>query len=70
MRINISEIARILLHFAMFGFSFYALSSLDLGKLILPVENRTVKAQLLLILMSLALGYLSAQFILAILYQF
>jgi uncharacterized membrane protein YwzB len=53
----------------MFGFSFYALSSLNLGKIMLPGNNRAVKAQLLLILLSLALGYLSAQFILAIVYQ-
>ena len=69
MGVKINEIARILLHFAMFGFSFYALSSLNLGKIMLPGSSRAVKAQLLLILLSLALGYLSAQFILAIVYQ-
>ncbi len=63
------EIARIFIHFVMFGVSFYALSSLDLAKLLLPVNNRNTKAQLLLILLSLALGYLTAQFILAIRYQ-
>lgn len=54
----------------MFIFSFYCLSSLDLAKLLLPVENRVAKAQFLVILLSLALGYLSAQFILAIIYKF
>ena len=53
----------------MFGFSFYALSSLDLSKVLLPVANRKGKAQLLLVLLSLALGYLAAEFILAIRFQ-
>ena len=39
MGVKINEIARILLHFAMFGFSFYALSSLNLGKIMLPGNN-------------------------------
>lgn len=65
----IKEIARILLYFAMFGFSFYSLSSLDLAKIMLNCSNRKAKAQLLLILLSLALGYLSAQFILTIQFQ-
>lgn len=69
MGINVNELTRIILHFAMFGFSFYALSSLDLGKVLLPGPGRGTKAQLLLILLSLALGYLSAQFLLAIVYQ-
>jgi len=63
------EIARILLHFAAFGFCFYALSSLDLAKVLLPTNNRKTKAQLLLLLLSAALGYLVAQFILAIMYN-
>ena len=64
------EVSRIALHFIMFIFSFYCLSSLDLAKVLLPVENRVVKAQFLVILLSIALGYLSSQFILAIIYKF
>ncbi len=63
------ELARIIIHFLMFGVSFYALSSLDLAKVLLPVKDRSMKAQILLVLLSLALGYLSAQFIMAIRYQ-
>ena len=66
---DFSEIARIILHFAAFGISFYCLSGLDLGKLMLNSPEKGTKAQVLLTLMSLALGYLSAQFILAIMYQ-
>lgn len=64
------EVSRIALHFIMFIFSFYCLSSLDLAKVLLPVENRVAKAQFLVILLSMALGYLSSQFILAIIYKF
>ena len=67
---KINEIARILLHFATFGFSFYALSGLDAGKVMLPGPQRTAKSLTLLVLLSLAIGYLSAQFILAIVYRF
>ncbi|MBQ7223400.1 MAG: DUF1146 domain-containing protein [Erysipelotrichaceae bacterium] len=66
---NFREIARIILHFATFGFSFYCLSSLDLGKIMLNSPDKRTKAQLLLVMMSMALGYLSAQFILAIMYH-
>ncbi|MBQ1877481.1 MAG: DUF1146 domain-containing protein [Erysipelotrichaceae bacterium] len=66
---NVREIARIILHFATFGFSFYCLSSLDLGKIMLNSPDKGTKAQLLLVMMSMALGYLSAQFILAIMYH-
>ena len=69
MGINFTEIARILLYFAMFGFSFYCLSGLDLSKIMLNTPERGVKGQAFLILMSLALGYLAAQFILGIVYQ-
>ncbi|MDI9540018.1 MAG: DUF1146 family protein [Bacillota bacterium] len=64
------EITRIALHFIMFIVSFYCLSSLDIAKILLPVENRVAKAQFLVILLSMALGFLSAQFILAIIYRF
>ncbi|MGI6607592.1 MAG: DUF1146 family protein [Erysipelotrichaceae bacterium] len=63
------QITRITLHFIMFIFSFYCLSSLDLAKIMLPVENRVTKAQFLVILLSMALGYLSAQFVLSIIYK-
>lgn len=63
------EITRIALHFIMFIASFYCLSSLDLAKILLPVENRVAKAQFLIILLSMALGFLSAQFIMAIIYR-
>ncbi|MGI6510404.1 MAG: DUF1146 family protein [Erysipelotrichaceae bacterium] len=63
------EITRIAIHFIMFVASFYCLSSLDIAKLLLPVENRVAKAQFLVILLSMALGYLSAQFILSIMYR-
>lgn len=66
---NIAEITRILLHFGAFGFSFYCLSGLDLSKLMLNTPQRTAKAQFLLLMMSMALGYLVAQFILAIMYR-
>ena len=66
---SIKELARILLHLVMFGFSFYGLSGLDVSKIMLNTPQRSAKAQLLLILASLALGYLSAQFILALTYN-
>ena len=53
----------------MFFASFYVLSSLNLQKLLLPTEKRAVKAQILLLLLSMALGFLCAQFLLAIMYQ-
>ena len=66
---NIREIARILLHFGAFGFSFYCLSGLDLSKLMLNTPQRSTKGQVLLLMMSMALGFLVAQFILAIMYR-
>ena len=65
---NMKEISRILLHFAAFGFSFYCLSGLNLSKLMLNTPEKDTKAMILLIFMSLALGYLVAQFLLAIVY--
>ncbi len=66
---NIKEIARILLHFGTFGFSFYCLSGLDFSKLMLNNPQKATKAQALLFMLSMALGYLAAQFILAIMYN-
>ncbi len=65
----IKEIARIFIHFAMFGFSFYCLSGLDLSKLMLPGPERNTKATVLLLMLSAALGYLTAQFLLSIMYK-
>ncbi len=59
-------IVNFIIYLVMFGLSFFALSGLDLGKLCLPGKNRAFKAQLLLLLMSLALGYLTGQFFIAI----
>ena len=53
-------------YFVMFSLSFYCLSGLDLGKIMLPSDKKTVKAWILLWLMSLALGYLAGTFILTI----
>jgi uncharacterized membrane protein YwzB len=62
------EIIRIGMHFAMFIFAFWCLSGLNMGKYFLPGQAKR-KAQPLLIMLSLALGYLAAQFCLAIMYQ-
>ncbi len=67
---NMREISRIFLHFAAFGFSFYCLSGLDVSKLMLNTPERNTKATLLLVFMSMAMGYLVAQFILSIFYNF
>lgn len=69
MKMNMAEISRIFIHFAAFGFSFYCLSGLDMGKLMLNNPERNTKATLLLVLMSMALGFLVAQFIMAITYK-
>lgn len=66
---TVKELARVLLHLVMFGFSFYGLSGLDVSKIMLNTPQRNAKAQTLLILASLALGYLGAQFILALTYN-
>ena len=66
---NFREIMRIFIHFACFGFSFYALSGLDLGRIMLNTPEKSAKGQVLLILLSLGLGYVVAQFILSIMYQ-
>ena len=66
---KVEEIARILLHFGCFAFSFYCLSGLNLSKIMLNVPAKSTKGQILLFMMSMALGYLCAQFILAIAYH-
>lgn len=67
--VTIKDISKVVLYFMMFGTSFYCLSGLDFGKLFLNHPQKAFKAQMLLLLMSLALGFLSAQFILAIMFQ-
>ena len=63
---GVKQIAQLVLYFMMMWASFWCLSSIDFAKIMLPVETRPAKARLLVILMSLALGFLSSQFILAI----
>ena len=69
MGVNVREIARILLHFILFVFSFYALSGFDFSKIMLNTPQRGSKAQTFLILASMALAYLAAQFILSLTYN-
>ncbi len=66
---NIEEITRIVLHIGCFILAFYGLSGLDFSKIMLNRPNRGVKGQTLLILLSMAIGYLVAQFMLAIVYN-
>ncbi|MBQ1827242.1 MAG: DUF1146 domain-containing protein [Erysipelotrichaceae bacterium] len=54
------------IYLTMFALSFYCLSGIDLGAIMLPGRNRAFKGQMLLWLCSLALGYLAGSFILAI----
>lgn len=69
MTITITDILRVILYFVMFGTSFYCLSGVDFSKLFLNQPNKAFKAQMLLIILSLALGFLSTQFILAIMFK-
>lgn len=64
-----NEIFKVILHFMMFGVSFYCLSGVDFAKFFLNSPNKAFKAQMLLMLLSLALGFLSSQFILAIMFK-
>jgi len=63
------QIMRIGLYFVMFGLSFYCLSALDMGKILLPVKNRDTKAQVLLLMLSAALSYWVSEFLLGIMYH-
>ncbi|MGN1399313.1 MAG: DUF1146 family protein [Erysipelotrichaceae bacterium] len=60
------QIVKIITYFICFTVSFYCLSGVDFSKILLMNKSRVVKAQLLLVLLSLALGYLSGQFLIAI----
>ena len=66
---EINAIVKIILHIITFSFSFYCLSGLDLSKTMLNTPERGAKGQILLFLMSMALGYLVAQFLIAIMYS-
>ena len=66
---EINTIVKIILHIITFSFSFYCLSGLDLSKIMLNTPERGAKGQILLFLMSMALGYLVAQFLIAIMYS-
>jgi uncharacterized integral membrane protein (TIGR02327 family) len=66
---EINAIVKIILHIITFSFSFYCLSGLDLSKIMLNTPERGAKGQILLFLMSMALGYLVAQFLIAIMYS-
>jgi len=67
--VTFKELCRVVLYFMMFGVSFYCLSGVDFGKVFLNQPNKSFKAQMLLVLLSLAIGFLATQFILAIMFQ-
>lgn len=58
------SILQISLHLVCFAFSFYALSGIQFEKIC--DVRKPAKVQLLLVFLSFGLGYLAAQFILAI----
>ena len=66
---EINTIVKIILHIITFSFSFYCLSGLDLSKIMLNTPERGAKGQVLLFIISMALGYLVAQFLIAIMYR-
>ncbi|MBQ1315292.1 MAG: DUF1146 domain-containing protein [Erysipelotrichaceae bacterium] len=66
---EINTIVKIILHIITFSFSFYCLSGLDLSKIMLNTPERGAKGQVLLFMMSMALGYLVAQFLIVIMYR-
>ena len=66
---EIYTIVKIILHIITFSFSFYCLSGLDLSKIMLNTPERGAKGQVLLFMMSMALGYLVAQFLIVIMYR-
>lgn len=57
---------RITVYFLMFILTFYCLSGIDLGKVMLPGKNRAFKGQMLLWLLSLAVAYGATEFIFAL----
>ena len=66
---ELNAVVKVILHIITFSFSFYCLSGLDLSKIMLNTPERGAKGQILLFLMSMALGYLVAQFLIARMYS-
>ena len=66
---ELHTVVKVILHIIPFSFSFYCLSGLDLSKIMLNTPERGARGQILLFLMSMALGYLVAQFLIAIMYS-
>ncbi len=66
---EVKEIVKVIIHIITFSFSFYALSGLDLGKVMLNRPDKGAKGMVLLCLMALGLGYVSAQFLIAVMYR-
>jgi uncharacterized integral membrane protein (TIGR02327 family) len=59
---------RIVLHLASFAIALYALEGIDFARFIR--KGRTTQATILLFLLSMALGYLVAQFLLMLAYRY
>lgn len=64
------KIAHTIIRIVMFVISFMILSGINFDKFLLPNKNKAIKAQGLLVLLSLALGYLSSEFIITLLTTF
>jgi uncharacterized integral membrane protein (TIGR02327 family) len=58
------EIIRVLAYFGGFAISLYALTALDFNRFLR--KNRTVPAQILMLLLAMAMGTLVAEFLLAL----
>ncbi len=61
-------VIQVLVHLVCFGLAFYALQALDFNRFL--KQGRTVQGQLLYIFLSMALGFLMAQFIMKLCYYF
>lgn len=61
-------IVQLLIHLACFGVAFYALDALDFNRFM--KQGRVIKAQILYIVIAMALGFLMAQFLLKLSYTF
>lgn len=59
---------RIILHIACFGVSLFALEGIDFSRFIR--KGRTQQATVLLFLLSMALGYLVAQFLMMLAFRY
>lgn len=67
--VTFQDVCHVVLYFLMFSVSFYCLSGIDFSKIFLNHPNRAFKAQMLLLILSCAIGYLATRFILAITFQ-